>query len=334
MTYKKVGVDLDEHRRMHEYARSLIDSLARGLGVSISEKSFTRFFRLGDLELTLHVDGVGTKALVAWMTGKGFEVIGWDAVIGNANDIACNGARAIALVDYIAMAKSDAEIVRRVLEGIGRAAREIGAVLLGGETAIMPDLVTGIDVACAILGVKVYDVLDEVQIGDVVIGIASNGLHMNGYTLVRRALFGAYRPEDVVCGEELAVILLRPTANYYGLLLRLYEKGLVKAAVHITGGAFTKIKRVLKGKTGVILEPPEPPCIFREIQRVGRVDIREMYRVFNMGVGLVVFVDPDKADEAVKEIKSFNIEAWVMGKVVEDIDRRVIIKADKAEFTL
>lgn len=315
-TYKKAGVDLDLHREMHNYAIESIRRLANKLNVEINEGAFTRFMDLNSLKLTLHVDGVGTKSMVAWAARK-FKVLGWDCVIGNTNDIACDNAKPLAVVDYIALRDNDIDAVKGVIDGVLEALSKVNAVLLGGETAIMPDLVNGIDVACAVLGIKAGPT-EDVQVGDVVIGVSSNGLHMNGYTLARKVLLGRYKLDDQVCGEELADALLKPTADYGKLLLELYSSHLIKKAVHITGGAFTKLRRALGPRQGLRLETPEPPCLFQEIQRIGNVDWGEMYRVFNMGVGLALFVNPEHVEEVLRVINRWNFNSWILGRVVKD----------------
>jgi phosphoribosylformylglycinamidine cyclo-ligase len=315
-TYRKAGVNLDLHHEMHSYAIESIRQLANKLGVRINEGAFTRFLDLNGFGLTLHVDGVGTKSMIAWATRR-FRVLGWDCVIGNTNDIACDNAKPLAVVDYIALRDNDVDAVRGVIDGILEALNRVGAVLLGGESAIMPDLVNGIDVACAVLGIR-NGPTEDVHVGDVVVGVSSGGLHMNGYTLARKVLLSRYKLDDQVCGEELADALLKPTADYGKLLLELYSSRLIRKAVHITGGAFTKLRRALGPGQGLYLEAPEPPCLFQEIQRVGGVGWGEMYRVFNMGVGLALFVNPEHVEEALKVINRWSINSWILGRVVED----------------
>jgi phosphoribosylformylglycinamidine cyclo-ligase len=315
-TYRRAGVDLNAHHEMHNYAIDSIRRLARELNIEVSEGAFTRFLSLNNMQLTLHVDGVGTKSMIALATHR-FKVLGWDCVIGNTNDVACDNAKPLAVVDYVALRDNDVDAVRGVIDGIIDASSKVNAMLLGGETAIMPDLVNGIDVACAVLGIRI-GLTGNVKTDDVVIGVSSNGLHMNGYSLARRVLLGKYRLNDQVCGEELSNLLLKPTVDYSGLILNLYYSRLIKRAVHVTGGAFTKLRRVLGPGQGLSLEMPEPPCIFQEIQSVGGVDWGEMYRVFNMGVGLVLITDPNNVDDVVKAVRRWNLNPWVLGMVTED----------------
>ncbi|WP_243679292.1 AIR synthase related protein [Vulcanisaeta distributa] len=218
-TYEKAGVSLTRHWEMHSIAREVIHELANELGIKLIEGGFTRSINLGNYEITLHTDGVGTKSMIAWSTGR-LEVIGWDCVVGNVNDIACDGFVPIAATDYIAISNNDADAVDKVLKGIRDAAARAGAMLLGGETAIMPDLVNGIDVSCTVLGgVRRVRVVGKAGgVGDVAIGVESSGLHMNGYTLARKVLLGKYGLNAEVCGDELVNWLLKPTAYYGGLI--------------------------------------------------------------------------------------------------------------------
>ncbi len=314
-TYEKAGINLGKHEEMHATAHEVIRDTAGRLGVMLMEGGFTRSMQLDNHEITLHTDGVGTKSMIAWSTGK-LEVLGWDCVIGNVNDIACDGFIPIALTDYIAISDNDVDAVRKVLSGVRDAALVVKAALLGGETAIMPGLVNGIDVSCTVLGIKNTGKYVGVRTGDVVIGIESSGLHMNGYTLARKVLLGRYGLEDEVCGYELVNWLLRPTAYYGDLLIRLYGGGLIKSAVHVTGGGFTKIRRAI-GDLGVELEVPEPPCIFKTIREAGNIEWNEMYRVFNMGVGLMVVSSEDHVDDITRVIRSFGFNYWVLGRVIE-----------------
>ncbi|WP_243680152.1 AIR synthase-related protein [Vulcanisaeta souniana] len=182
----------------------------------------------------------------------------------------------------------------------------------------MPDLVNGIDVSCTVLGIKNTGNYEMTKAGDIVIGIESSGLHMNGYTLARKVLLGRYGLEDEICGDKLVNWLLRPTAYYGGdLLIRLYGGGLIKSAVHVTGGGFTKMRRAI-GDLGVELEVPEPPCIFKVIRETGNIEWGgEMYRVFNMGIGLMVMTSEERVDDAVRVIRSSGFNYWVLGRVVD-----------------
>ncbi|MGC9136388.1 phosphoribosylformylglycinamidine cyclo-ligase [Caldivirga sp.] len=312
-TYSKAGVDLNKHHSMHSLAQNAIRRIAESLGVKLIEGNFTRLIPLNDVELTMHTDGVGTKSIIAWETRK-LRVLGWDCVVGNVNDVACDGVTPVAVVDYIAVSSNDTEAVNEVIKGVADASLESNLALLGGETAIMPDLINGIDVSCTVLGIRRKNSIRGINAGDLIIGVESNGLHMNGYTLARKVLLGKFKLSDEVCGVQLADELLKPTLNYGKLLLRLYNDGLIKAAVNVTGGGFTKVKRVL-GEMGVEFNVPEPPCIFNVIKEIGNVDWGEMYRVFNMGIGLMILVGEEEANRVETVINEFGLRHWLIGSV-------------------
>ncbi|ABW01505.1 phosphoribosylformylglycinamidine cyclo-ligase [Caldivirga maquilingensis] len=312
-TYSKAGVDLSKHHSMHSIAQDAIRRIEESLGVKLIEGNFTRLITLNGVELTMHTDGVGTKSIIAWEARK-LRVLGWDCVVSNINDVACDGVTPMAVVDYIAISSNDTEAVGEVIKGVTDASLESNIVLLGGETAIMPDLINGIDVSCTVLGIKSGGRLMRVNAGDLIIGVESNGLHMNGYTLARRVLLSRFKLSDEVCSVQLANELLKPTLNYSKLLLRLYNDNLIKAAVNVTGGGFTKVRRVI-GEMGVEFNAPEPPCIFRVIKETGNVEWSEMYRVFNMGVGLMLIVNEEKASRVENTIDEFGLRHWVMGSV-------------------
>jgi len=216
-TYSKAGVDLDEHRSMHEIALSYAKRLAEELGLRIEGwGGYSAWMKLWGRKLVLHVDGVGTKALVAHSLGKQ-EVIGWDCVAMNVNDIACAGAKPIALVDYIVMPEAWKKAFTNIMRGLYTAARKARVPIVGGETAIMPDAVNSIDAACSVLGEKIANagIAEE---NDIVVGLESNGLHANGYTLVRRVLEKTIGYRGEFEGVEVEKELLKPTEIYVDFL--------------------------------------------------------------------------------------------------------------------
>ncbi len=331
-TYAKAGLDLSKHWEMHRYARQLAEEIARELGIEVRESGgYATSIRVGDLELCLHIDGVGTKTLVLEKLGK-LEVAGWDCVAMNVNDVACGGFRPVALVDYVALPSDDVETFSKVMHGVAAAARESRVVILGGETAVLRDLASGVDAACAVLGTKIRkDFENRARDGDLVIGVESWGLHANGYTLVRRVLESrgiGYR--SVVEGVDLGEELCKPTAIYSNLLVDAIRRGLLTSAAHITGGAFTKVRRVLGSELDAELSMPEPPPIFKVVQELGRIPTSEMYRVFNMGVGLVLTAPPASVEELGKLIESYGFRWWVLGRVFRG-SGRVLLKTFDGE---
>ncbi|MEM0005537.1 MAG: phosphoribosylformylglycinamidine cyclo-ligase [Ignisphaera sp.] len=324
-SYPKAGVDLDRHRYMHKYVLKLINDLLQELGVEVEGLGgYGTSIKIGDLKLMLHVDGVGTKTIVLERLGR-LWVAGWDCLAMNVNDVVCDGGEPIALVDYIAMPSDNPDIFKEIAEGLIKAAKIARIPILGGETAILRDLVSGVDVVCTVLAIKRTGFVNKAVVGDFVIGVESWGLHANGYTLVRRIIENTVRDYGaIVEGIELGEELAKPTAIYSSMVLEAIDKGIVHGVAHITGGAFTKVKRVLD-RLDIVMEMPKPPQIFEIIMKLGNVDASEMYRVFNMGIGLIMTTPLENLDPLLKVIKNHNLKAHILGKVVEG-ENRVKIK--------
>ncbi|MFN3804166.1 MAG: phosphoribosylformylglycinamidine cyclo-ligase [Pyrobaculum sp.] len=309
MRYKNAGVDLDRHRQVHKLAEGALGG-ARGL--------YVRWVEVGGVEVALHVDGVGTKTL--WLLQQGqLETAGWDCVFVNINDVVCDGFKTVAAVDYIAVSPGLEDKAGEVLRGVSKALEIVGAALLGGEVAIMPEVVSGVDVVCTVLATREARP-SEVSPGDYIIGLASTGPHANGYSLLRRL----FRLDEKICGAPAWEVLLKPVADY-SPVLRLYGEGLIKAAAHITGGSFTKLKRAL-GPHGADIRLGEKPCWALEAVRRG-VPLEEAYRVFNMGVGMALFTD--RPEDVVRRAGDFGLDARVIGVVKPG----GAIKVDEVVFT-
>jgi len=315
-TYKKAGIDLSKHKLMHERALNAIKELAKKLSINVKDLSgYASSIIYKDREIVLHADGVGTKTLVLQRLNK-LEVIGWDCVAMNVNDVVCVGAKPLALLDYIVLPESNEEIFNRVINGVIEASRVSNVAIVGGETAIMSDLVNGVDAACFVMAERLYDIPKRDLNGHVVIGIESWGLHANGYTLLRKIIeskLGSYsmKLEGIDVGEEVS----KPTAIYSNLILNALSRGLISSATHITGGAFTKLKRILNSSFDIILKMPEPKPIFKLITKLGNVPPTEMYRVFNMGVGMVVTAPKDCIEEFMNLTSKYGFKSWVLGNI-------------------
>jgi phosphoribosylformylglycinamidine cyclo-ligase len=283
-------------------------------------------------------DGVGTKLKVAVETGR-HDSCGADLVNHCVNDILVQGAKALFFLDYIAAGKLDPATLQKILEGIARGCRENGVALLGGETAEMPGFYAGgdYDVAGTIVGIVDRDrILDgsRVRDGDLALGLPSAGLHTNGYTLAREVLFQKLqkRPDDrlrELGGETIADALLAPHLSYGPAIHPLLDEGLVHGLAHITGGGFyDNIPRVVPAGLEVVLKSgawPVPP-IFEVIQRGGDVSFEEMHRVFNMGIGLVVFAAPDDVPRISRAWKDRNQGWFAIGNVRRG-GRGVVVEA-------
>lgn len=333
-TYRQAGVDLeasqDVKRRIGNIvARTHGPEVLAGVGAFGALYSFSGY---ADPVLVASTDPVGTKLKLAVMTGR-FEGIGEDLVNACVNDVIVCGAKPLLFLDYINMSSLRPETVVTLVEGMARACGEVDCALIGGETAEMPGVFAGdnFDVSGFVLGVVERDaMIDTTKIapGDVLIGIPSNGLHTNGYSLVRHiyaldsdpAPLDEYRPE---LGETLGDALLRPHPPYYNELRPVF--GAVKGIAHVTGGGLIEnVPRMLPEDVAARFDTSSwtLPPIFSQIQEDGGVSREEMYRVFNMGLGMVLVCQPDRVGGVLELIP----DALEVGEIVEDIeDRRVIL---------
>ncbi len=323
-TYSKAGVDIPSIGRLHEIALKKVLKVNELLNVNYGGVGgFAAWVDVNGIQLALHCDGVGTKSIVAGILGR-YWVIGWDSVIVNVNDVVCSGVRPIALVSYIAMKEPNENVFSDIMGGIEEAALSSRVAMVGGETAILPDLINGVDVSCALLGIK--EVREEVVAskGDVVLGLPSSGLHANGYSLARKAVETTVGYNAFIGGVNLGEELMRPTTNYGPIILEAFKGGLITSAAHITGSSFKKVKRVLKGRCDVVIEAPKPPKIFEVIMDLGKVSISEMYRVFNMGVGMIVTLPEGNVGEFKEIAFKYGLEVLDLGYVVEGTGRVVV----------
>ncbi len=334
LTYKSAGVDVDEGERFVEIIKPLVKSTRRP-GVVGSIGGFSGLFRapgkgMKEPLLVAATDGVGTKLLVANAADK-HDTVGVDLVAMCVNDLATCGAEPLFLLDYLATGRLDADKLAQVVKGIAKGCREAGCALIGGETAEMPGLYDEDDYDLAAFAVGVVDrpkLVDgrAVRPGDLVLGLASNGIHSNGLSLARK----------VFTASELrgawGRALLRPTRIYVKPALALTRRGLARALAHITGGGFYEnIPRALPPGCAVAIDQRtwRVPKIFREIQRRGQVEEREMFRTFNMGVGMAAIVSPRDAAKAQKTLARFKVKSRVIGRVVSG-DGEVLFDAEKA----
>ena len=289
----------------------------------------------GGPSIALTTDGVGTKILLARMAGR-YESVGIDCVANNVNDLICVGADPVAMVDYIALDAVDESVLGELVRGLFLGADLAGIAIVGGEIAQIASLLAARESATAapvfdLVGTAVgvmppgRPVLDgsAVSPGDLVVGVRSSGLHSNGYSLARRALFeiGGLSLESA---DGLADLLLEPTRVYVGAARALWAAGVpVRGMVHISGGGLLNVLR-LAAPVGYVLDQlPEAPEVFRLVQSAGQVPLSEMYATFNMGIGLCVVVPPSAADAAVAAVTQVGESALVIGQVVDGPDRRV-----------
>ncbi|MDD1773438.1 MAG: phosphoribosylformylglycinamidine cyclo-ligase [Methanomassiliicoccales archaeon] len=319
-TYARAGVDIG---RKSEAIGSLVSQLKyrrRGKGKMMDILGqFTGMIDFGETALTLCTDGVGTKILVAEALDK-WDTIGIDCIAMNVNDTICAGAEPIALVDYIAMDRPDDRITEQIGIGLEKGARMSNIDIVGGEVAIMPEVVRGVDLSASCLGfVKKDSIIDgsDVDIGDVIIGLRSSGIHSNGLTLARKLLAdGEIGLDDAFGGlrRTIGQDLLTPTEVYVKRILRLLKACPVRGMVNVTGGGLRNFVRLKKGVMFEIDDPIRPHPIFKVLAEVGNVEPREMYQTFNMGMGFAVICP---AGSAKKALRTLGEGAKLVGKVTK-----------------
>jgi phosphoribosylformylglycinamidine cyclo-ligase len=320
VTYKKSGVDIDGANEFVELIKPIAKKTSR-TGVCEGIGGFGAAFKLiaKDYDspiLVSSTDGVGTKLLCAQLTGD-FEMLGVDLVAMNVNDIVTCGAEPLFFLDYFAVGKLDLKFMSEVMIGIGKACEESGCALIGGETAEMPGLYKSGDFDLAGFTVGVVEESkringSNVETGDVIVGLASTGLHSNGFSFVRKVF-----TKDFI--KEKASDIMKPTQLYVKPVLKYLKANTVKAMAHITGGGFyDNIPRVLpKNKSAVIhAESWKIPQVFHWIKESGKTTYKEMYRTFNMGIGYVLVVPAADSVKAINFFAKENIDAWKIGEIV------------------
>ncbi|MFO0919344.1 MAG: phosphoribosylformylglycinamidine cyclo-ligase [Planctomycetaceae bacterium] len=339
-TYKSAGVDLDLYDDAMRRLPPLMQRTFTPRVLPIAD-AFAGLFRLNDSSrpfqqkyddpvLVSGTDGVGTKLKVAQLAQK-YDTVGIDLVAMSVNDCLCLGAEPLLFLDYLALGKDNPNLIAKLVEGVSEGCLQAKAALLGGETAIMPDLYAGDDFDMAGFCVGVVErnqIIDGkgIHSGDVLIGLASSGFHSNGYSLIRRAVFGmaGLTIDHLVpdLNRTVGDVLLEPTRIYAQTVAQLLPQFPARTAIsglaHITGGGLKdNIERLLPDGCRVNIDRrswPTPPE-FAWVQRLGNVDHEEMFHVFNMGIGFVVIVRPQFADAIRNSLDQSGIRAWLIGEV-------------------
>jgi len=338
VTYADAGVDIDRATKTKKrikylahktFTKGVLSEIGGFGGLFAIDK--TKFI---DPVLVSSVDGVGTKLKVAFEM-KVHHTIGADLVNHCVNDIAVQGATPMFFMDYLATGKLEPEVAEKVVEGLAEACKHNGCALIGGETAEMPGFYPEgeYDLAGFIVGVAERSRIvtgKNVQIGDIILGLASNGLHTNGYSLARKLLFevGQYTPESYVnelkgkVGNEL----MKTHKSYWPSLRRLVDGECVTAMAHITGGGITEnLPRVLPRGVAAVIEIGSWPVlpIFEHLQQLGNVDKEEMHRTFNMGLGMLLVVPADKFKKAQMMLERAGEKSYTVGRIVKG-ERKVM----------
>ncbi|MDD5466148.1 MAG: phosphoribosylformylglycinamidine cyclo-ligase [Candidatus Omnitrophica bacterium] len=322
-TYKDSGVDIKSASAFKSKLKPLVRRSFRK-EVLADIGGFGSFFKFDknkykDPVLVSSSDGVGTKLVIAKLANK-HDTVGIDAVAMNVNDILCTGAESLFFLDYIAFTKVKEGVLIDVVKGINDGCVEAGCSLIGGETAQMPGMYRQgeYDIAGFCVGVVEREKIingSKIEAGDTVIGIASSGLHSNGYSLVRK-VFGAAEL------KRMSAELLKPTRIYVKPILELLRTHgqSVHGIAHITGGAFyDKISRILPKNISVRIEKNswKVPEIFRLIQSKGNIEDKEMYHTLNMGIGLVLMVKPQASEAIIKKLSELKLKSWIIGKAIK-----------------
>jgi phosphoribosylformylglycinamidine cyclo-ligase len=344
-TYREAGVDTQREELGLSHLRKWVEKtfeFRRAEGaVKLPLGFFANVIDLGHgTGLAISTDGVGTKILVAQMMGK-FDTIGIDCIAMNVNDILCVGAEPLAMVDYVALESADPHFLNELAKGLYRGAEIARITIPGGELAQVKEMLRGtrpgyaFDLAGTCVGIVPLDrilVGDDLQEGDVVIGLPSSGIHSNGLTLARRVFFEQqlWTPEHFVpeLGRTIGEELLEPTRIYVAEIMAMLRAGLeIKSLSHITSDGFLNLTRVT-AKVGYRLDNvPKPPAIFQLIQSCGQVSDEEMFGVYNMGIGFCVVVSPKDAGRVELIAKEHGLRSHVLGTVIADPEQGVQIPA-------
>jgi phosphoribosylformylglycinamidine cyclo-ligase len=351
-TYVEAGVDTN---REEEALTRLVQQVQRtwrtqGAGrVVLDIGYFANVIDLGGVGLAITADGVGTKVLIAQMMNK-YDTVGIDCVAMNVNDLLCVGATPISMVDYLALDEPDPEKVEALAQGLAEGAEQANISIAGGEMAQLRDIITGFktdqntspkplafDLAGMAVGTVLLDKIiigQDVESGDAVIGLESNGIHSNGLSLARHVFFEqrAYSIDHTLPGlpHSLGEELLKPTYIYVKEILDLLKQDIsVKALIHITSDGFLNLTRVKSKASYVIEQLPPRLAIFSLIQELGQIEPEEMFSVYNMGIGFCIVVPERETDRVISVIQSHQKKAHRIGYAIADGQAQVEIRREK-----
>ena len=331
MDYKTAGVDIEAGYKSVELMKSHVKGTMRpevlgGLGGFSGAFSMAKIKQMEDPVLLSGTDGVGTKIKLAFLMDK-HDTVGIDCVAMCINDVVCAGGEPLFFLDYIACGKNYPEKIAAIVGGVAEGCKQAGTALIGGETAEHPGLMPEDEYDLAGFAVGVVDRKDlitgeNIKAGDTLIGIASSGVHSNGFSLVRKVFEMTKENLDTYyeeLGATLGETLLTPTRIYVKALKAVRDAGVtIKGCSHITGGGFYEnIPRMLpEGVTAVVHKESYPiPPIFKLLQSKGSLEEKMMYNTYNMGLGMVLVVDPTDADKTIDVLKAAGEEAYVIGEV-------------------
>lgn len=317
LTYAESGVDIKKEEETIKALTGKLSYVRKGIGAPLTGIGhYAGLLDFGEYALALATDGVGSKVLIANEMQR-WNTVGIDCIAMNVNDLLAIGAEPMAFVDYLALEKHDEAFAEQIGEGLLKGAEISRMSIVGGETATLPDIIKGFDLAGTCLGmVKKNEIItgEKVEVGDVIVGIPSSGVHSNGYTLVRKIIenseYSYQDPCPYDASKTIGEDLLTPTRIYIEVLDALKECE-VHGLAHITGSGLLKLRRVTKLGFD-FYDPLEPQEIFKLLQKEGGVEDLEMYRTFNMGMGFLLIL-PEKDASRAAEITGGKI----VGKIVE-----------------
>lgn len=331
-SYQESGVNLEAGYEVVSRIKKHVKSTDRP-GVMGNIGSFGGMFDLGSLGyehpiLVSGTDGVGTKLKIAFAANR-HDTIGIDAVAMCVNDVLAQGAQPLIFLDYIALGKNHPEVVESIVAGVAEGCRQAGCALVGGETAEMPGMydedeydIAGFTVG-AVEKSKLID-CSKVSVGDVLIGLPSSGVHSNGFSLVRKVVSdNSFSYDDTLSeteGQTLGDMLLTPTRIYVKPVIQLLKEVDIHGLAHITGGGFDEnIPRILKEGQGVEIKEGswEILPVFKMLEKYGHIPHREMFNIFNMGIGMVIAVNPEDVDKTLEILSSQGEDPKVIGEVIE-----------------
>lgn len=331
VTYSEAGVDISLEEQTVQALTGELAETIEYRNIIKNKGHFAALVDFGKKAIAMSTDGVGSKILIAKQMEK-YDTVGIDCIAMVVNDILCVGAEPIAMVDYLAVEHPNPEIAREIGKGLKAGCQQAKIAMIGGETASLPKIIKDFDLAGTGIGTVDKNKIitgTEIKDGDIILGITSSGVHSNGLSLARKALLDIanYKVTDKLPTDNSVTVgeaLLEPTIIYVDPIIELLNSDVeVHGLGHITGGGFSNLKRLNHNMTYIIDNLPEPLPIFKAIQATG-IEDKEMYHVFNMGIGFAVILDEKYKDQALEILNKYH-DTYVIGKIQEDEKNRVLI---------
>jgi phosphoribosylformylglycinamidine cyclo-ligase len=325
MTYAESGVDILKEEEAIKDLLSSIKTQRKDFGRPLGGH-YAGLIDFGKYALVLCTDGVGSKVRIASEIKK-WDTVGIDCIAMNVNDAICVGAEPLAFVDYLAIDYPKPEITKEIGKGLEKGAELSNISIIGGETASLPEVINGFDLAGTCLAYVEKDKIiigEKIKPGDVIIGLNSSGLHSNGYTLARKVVqhkkmrYSDKFPEGLYPGKSIGEVLLTPTNIYVKEIIEILKQVEVHGLAHITGGGLRNLPRLNKNVKFVIDDPFDPQPIFNFLQKYGNIDDKEMYQTFNMGMGFAIILSKKDANNAINILKKHSSsDVKLVGRIEE-----------------